>query len=365
MAIKNTFSPNYSVHPGEFLNEILESVHMEQAELAMRLSITPKHLSNIVNGKASITAKTALALEFVFPDRSARYWLGLQEAYDLSEARQSMDNKLEYEKRSEEWLGSFNIDALGRAGYVSGLDREVGVEENVSSLLRFFGCSSIEAWDRVYGAVALKGCHRWDERGSLSLAWLRKGQIDSTERVGSLPRFDRRTFRRALRKIRPLTLRSGNSMTRELQLQCAEAGVLLSVREPLPTMEPASAAFWLRGTPCVQLSSGLRTNDELWLDFAREASYVLEGKTYEISLNEGADQEIAVEAADEWLVSWERCIAFAAEGDFSSAAIENFANEVGVHPGVIVGMLQRANLIAKDSALNALKTRIEYAIVEL
>lgn len=366
MAIRNTFDPNYAVHPGEFLDELLESVRMEQAELAMRLNITPKHVSNIVNGKAAITAKTALRLEYVFPDRPAHYWLGLQETHDLFEARQGELGKAKEQGRSEEWLKNFDVEVLERAGYIPELDSGAGRRERVSSLLKFFGCSSIEAWDRVYGAVASRrfSGHR-DERGSLSLAWLRKGQIDSAARVRSIPRFDRREFGRALRRAKPLSRRSNASIPDELQRQCASAGVLLAVREPLPNMEPASAAFWLRGTPCIQLSSKLQTNDELWLDFAREAAYVMEGKTYEVSLNEGDEYEVEHTSADDWLVSWEQCLAFAASENFSIEAINGFACEVGAHPGVVVGILQRANLVPKDTELNALKSRIEYAVVEL
>lgn len=364
MAIENTFSPNYAIHPGEFLGELLEDVHMEQVELAMRLDITPKHVSNIVNGKVAVTAKTAFALEYVFADRPARYWLGLQESFDLFEVRRGLLEREAEQANPGKWLESFDVDVLERAGYLPAFGSQDGVQERVSALLKFFGCSSIEAWNRIYGAAGLRrGGGRWDERGSLSLAWLRKGQVDSAKRAQAIPRFDRRAFGRALTRIKGLSQRSEGTMERELQRQCAEVGVVLSMQDPLPTMDSTSAAFWLRNTPCVQVSKSLQTNDELWLDFAREAAYVLGGKTYEVSLNGKEWQVAPIDTMEEWLIPWEHCLAFVSKEDFSIAAVKDFAVQEGVHPGIVVGVLQRAKLVAEDSPLNALKSRIEYAMV--
>ena len=67
---KYVFQPNYAIHPGEYLEELLEVRGMSQAELAIRLGISRKHISNVVNGKASITAELAHALKNIY--RSSR-----------------------------------------------------------------------------------------------------------------------------------------------------------------------------------------------------------------------------------------------------------------------------------------------------
>ena len=52
MAIKNEFVPKFAVHPGRMLLEEIKARHMSQVEFAERTSMTPKHLSEIINGKA-------------------------------------------------------------------------------------------------------------------------------------------------------------------------------------------------------------------------------------------------------------------------------------------------------------------------
>ncbi|WP_270295694.1 HigA family addiction module antitoxin [Eggerthella sinensis] len=361
MATENAFSPDYSIHPGELLAELIEAQRIEQVELALRLDISPKHLSNIVNEKAGITAKTAIALECVFPDRPARYWLSLQSAHDEFIAREDACRQFS-EGESRSWLAHFDLAAYEGAGCIPPIDPDAGTWERTLALLKFFGCSSIDAWKRVYGEVPVGKLRHWDERGSLSLGWMRKGQVSAMERAQALPRFERRAFGRSLRRAKNLSRNAGGDVAGELQRECANAGVLLMVEEPLPGMHARSASYWMRNTPVVQLRADALTNDELWLDFAREAAEVLHGKTYVMSLS---DDDWAIEPyADEdgWLVSWERSLAFASEGDYSREAVIRFAEEEGVHPGIVVGMLQRQGLVRNDSPLNALKTCVEYSI---
>lgn len=74
-------------HPGEFLLEEVEERKLKKSELAKQLGLLPGHLSELFKGKRNINARLAVRLEKVL-DVSAEYWLGLQSAYDLSQARQ-------------------------------------------------------------------------------------------------------------------------------------------------------------------------------------------------------------------------------------------------------------------------------------
>ncbi len=74
-------------HPGEVLNEShLKELRLSISESAKMLGISRKHLSNIVNGKASITADVAKRLE-ALTGSSAQMWLNMQAGYDLWQLR--------------------------------------------------------------------------------------------------------------------------------------------------------------------------------------------------------------------------------------------------------------------------------------
>lgn len=74
-------------HPGEFLLEEIEHRNLVKKEIAKDLGILPNHLSEIFSGKRNISARLAVKLEKVL-GISAEYWINLQTAFDLQEARE-------------------------------------------------------------------------------------------------------------------------------------------------------------------------------------------------------------------------------------------------------------------------------------
>jgi len=83
-----------NVHPGEvLLYEFLEPLGVSAYRLSKDLNIPQTRLSQIIKGKRRITADTALRLSKYF-GVSAKFWLGLQDDYDLEEERESKKDEL-------------------------------------------------------------------------------------------------------------------------------------------------------------------------------------------------------------------------------------------------------------------------------
>jgi len=80
MAVSNQYQPDTVSPPGETLAELLTERGMTQKDLAKRMGRPVKTINEIVRGKASITAETALQLERVL-GASARFWLNREENY--------------------------------------------------------------------------------------------------------------------------------------------------------------------------------------------------------------------------------------------------------------------------------------------
>jgi addiction module HigA family antidote len=74
------------VHPGEvLLEEFLKPMDLSQNRLALSIGVPARRIHEIVLGKRSITADTALRLACFF-DMSPQFWLGLQMDYNLDVA---------------------------------------------------------------------------------------------------------------------------------------------------------------------------------------------------------------------------------------------------------------------------------------
>ncbi len=82
------------IHPGEvLLEEFLLPFELSQNKLALAISVSPRRINEIVLGKRSITADTALRLAKFFGN-SPQFWLGLQTDYDLDTTRELIGEKL-------------------------------------------------------------------------------------------------------------------------------------------------------------------------------------------------------------------------------------------------------------------------------
>ena len=91
---KRDFSP---IHPGEILiTEFLEPMGITQYRLAKDIGVTARRINEIVHGRRSITADTALRLGRFF-GVEAQFWLSLQTHYDLEVAQEALVDRLDTE----------------------------------------------------------------------------------------------------------------------------------------------------------------------------------------------------------------------------------------------------------------------------
>ena len=78
------------------LEEFLKPMGLSQNRLALDISVPPRRINEIVLGKRSITADTALRMARYFGN-SPQFWLGLQKDYDLDIAEETLGDRLKRE----------------------------------------------------------------------------------------------------------------------------------------------------------------------------------------------------------------------------------------------------------------------------
>ena len=82
------------IHPGEILGEELEELNITATELARTLRVPANRITQIVTGKRSVTADTALRLARHL-GTSADFWMNLQKSYELRTTRAELGNNLD------------------------------------------------------------------------------------------------------------------------------------------------------------------------------------------------------------------------------------------------------------------------------
>lgn len=75
------------------MEEFLKPLGISQNKLAREIGVTPRRINEIVLGKRSVTADTAIRLAYYF-GTSEEFWMGLQDDYELEEAHRNLKKDL-------------------------------------------------------------------------------------------------------------------------------------------------------------------------------------------------------------------------------------------------------------------------------
>ena len=146
---------------------------------------------------------------------------------------------------------------------------------------------------------------------------------------------------------------------------CNQAGVALALVPPLPKTALSGAAWWLSPKKAViQLSARHKSDDHLWFSFYHEAAHLLLHSKKSVFVDEVAGNGTDIEEeANRWAArtlvpprEWRR---FVATLPRRKLAVQAFADQQGIAPGIVVGMLQHEGVIPW-SHLNGLKVRLKW-----
>ncbi|MFA5904000.1 MAG: HigA family addiction module antitoxin [Desulfobacula sp.] len=88
------------IHPGEILIDELTELKISFSELARQINVPANRISQIISGKRSITADTALRFGKWF-GTGPKIWLNLQQAYDIEVAKLEIGSDLDAIKPHE------------------------------------------------------------------------------------------------------------------------------------------------------------------------------------------------------------------------------------------------------------------------
>ena len=113
---RHEYAPDYAVPPGRTLQETIDSLGIDQRELALRSGLSTKHINQVIKGVASITQDTAIRLERV-TGVPARMWNALEATYREQQARLTERARLQ---RDLEWMGTIPTKELTHRGVIKG-----------------------------------------------------------------------------------------------------------------------------------------------------------------------------------------------------------------------------------------------------
>ena len=335
--------------PGEFIREELEARGWSQLDLADIMGRPPRVVNELIAGKRSITPDTARELGEAF-GTGAEYWMNLEAAYQLWKSKRP-NNTI---ARRARLYSKVPVKELIRRHWIEpSSDIEV-LERRVCT---FLDISNLDEDPVVWPHAARKTSY--DEISPAQMAWLCRAR----QLAAMLPaeQFSDDRFEEALGRLHALLSNPDN--VRKVPTVLAQAGIRFVVIEHLPQSKIDGACLWLdEHRPVIAISVRFDRIDWFWHTVLHEMKHIKNRDG--LIANRPLDTDLVGDKARE---SGEKpdfekeadafAAAFLVERDalrkfmrrvrplYSKLKIQEFAHELGVHPGVVVGQLQFAGEI--------------------
>lgn len=340
MMIESQTRSDLAIPPGEYLEEVLEEMELNQAELARRMGRPAQTINEIMKGEKAITPETSIQLENVL-GVPAYIWAGLESEYRLIKASQAEAEKA---KKEESLLVKFPYLDLSKQGLV---EKTRDPLSKIQNLRRFFGVASLFNLQGVKQySPAFRQSTKNDINHEALATWLRAGSVMASEI--ECEKYSKDILLSNISAIRALTLESEpNEFLPKLKLILKQCGVALIVIPHFKKTHTTGATFWeSEDKAVIMMSMRGSWGDIFWFSLFHELGHILLHNKRTTFLENGASDptwKIQEDEADRFaqktLIPAKEFQEFKQNMDFSSLSIKSFANRIGIAQGVVTGRL--------------------------
>lgn len=325
--------------PGERIRIEMEARGWTQRDLAKILGRPLPAVNETIQGKRAVTPEMAVALEGAFSITAAE-WLQMEAKFRLDQ----IDSDPAVVARRARLYEIAPVIDMEKRGWIKTTET---ADELQSELLRFFDVESLD--EPLQVAASFKRTAENDPVNASQRAWSYRAK-QLAKAVAAAP-FDEVAFEKGLKKLRRLT--GWAKETRKVSRILADMGIRFVVVEPLPRTKIDGAAFWLDdSSPAIAMSMRFDRIDNFWHVLGHELSHIrhrdepiidtdLDNESERDQRDRGPVEKRAnEEAGATWIDPTEmNSFVMRVSPLYSKVKINQFANRLVVHPGIIVGQL--------------------------
>lgn len=346
---KNTVA----IPPGETIREQLEDRGMNQREFALRMGISEKHISHLINGKVELTSDMAIRLETVL-GLPAAYWNNLEAIYREKLARVKAELEME---RDCEIVRNFPYSKVAALGWVPTTRKN---EEKVKYLRSFFEVAHLEVLEslRVPGIAFRKMGE--NEKSDYALAmWAQKARLEA--RKANPEPINIKKLISIIPKIRDLTVKNAEIFCVELREVLLSCGIVIVFLPHIGGSFLHGASFVDGNHIVLGLTVRGKDADRFWFSLFHELYHIIEGHIYNVNGTGEKEEKSADEFARDTLIPPEAYEYFLSiYGYDEKENIVKFAKLINIAPGIVLGRMQKEHLIPYNRYS---ELKIKYEIV--
>ena len=339
--------------PGATIREQLNDRGLTQKEFAVRMDMSEKHISKLINGDVQLTPETAVRLEMVL-GVPAKFWNNLEAIYRekivKAEAENAMDADIEIAKR-------FPYSEMAKLGWVSATKE---IKKKVVELRKFLGVVNLTLLGNEQ--ITRIACRRLaiTEKSDMALiAWAQEAKNEARD-IRTAP-INIKELISIMPELRKMTVLEPKEFCPRLKKRLADCGIALVFLPHLRGSFLQGASFPDGNKIVVGLTARGKDADKFWFSLFHELAHIVLGH---VGQSHGTSEEDE-KAADKWagdiLIPHEDLEIFKRNKEYSERSVLQFAKEQEIAPGIVVGRMQLEGMIQYNT-LNHLKEKYEIAV---
>lgn len=332
------------IHPGETLKEILEDRNMSQFELALRTSVTPKHISTIISGEKNISVSFAKKLEYAL-NVEAEFWINLQALYDkelleFDELNSITDSELAVLKKLKAV-----VSYLVKSAMIPSCNLP---EQMVLELRKILNVSNLTSIPNIVSSGAFRAQTSVSVDEYILFAWQRICELIAEKIEVNEMSFSeqKENILKLIPQIKSLMFKPQKEFVSDLQTLFAQNGIAFCIA---PFFQGAPVQGFIRNLNSEKtilcMTFRQKKADIFWFSLFHELGHFVNGDAKQKFIDfESVESERETKAdifAQNKLIDKRSYISFVKSQDFSLSAIKSFAKEQNLLPCIVIGRLKK------------------------
>ena len=340
--------------PGATIREQLDSRGMSQKEFSIRMSMSEKHISKLINGDVQLTKDVAFRLEMVL-GLPAQFWNDLERIYReklvKAIAENEMDDDIIIAKK-------FPYNEMSKYNWVPPARTP---QEKVLNLRKFFEVVRLDiAINFRINRIACRRLSDTEKADYALVAWSQAAKLEARKR--EVKPINIKKLSESIPEIRAMTRLTPETFCPKMTKLLADCGVALIFLPHIGGSFLHGATFYAGKKIVMGLTVRGRYADIFWFSLFHEIAHILYGHIGQDGGTSENDELSADLFARDTLIPEPDFKCFVSRKDFSDKAILSFAKSLDIDPGILVGRLQKDGAI-KYSWHNDLKTQYTIPVV--
>jgi len=328
-------------HPGSYVEDIVDDLNITQTEFAERLGTSPKSISKIINGEEGISKDMANKLSKL-TGISNKTWLNLQTEYDLK-VMEIEENKREDEK---EVCQLIDFSYFRKNNLVE--DKRYSLKDKIEELRKLLNISNLSFLNDFNSSVSYRNTKAFETKSIVNSNVLLE-IATNLARNKSEKSLDTKKLEKYFPEIKKMTILEPDIFYPRLEEILLECGIVLVGLPHLKNanLQGATKKF-KNGSILLLITDRKKDADIFWFSLVHELGHICNKDFYSNYEDEdlyAAKESEADRFSQDFFIDSDLYNQFVGESDINRTTILQFADELEIHPSILIGRLQNDKLL--------------------